>query len=85
MLDEAQNTKKHIIKSLITRLTDESKIIVMGDIEQIDDPKLNMYNNGLSHLIEKGKSESFIGHIMLDIDKGNSKRGKLSTFGAKKL
>lgn len=85
MLDEAQNTKKHIIKSLITRLTDESKIIVLGDIEQIDDPKLNMYNNGLSHLIDKGKTENFIGHIMLDIDKGNSKRGKLSTFGAKKL
>ena len=85
MLDEAQNTKKHIVKSLITRLTDESKIIVLGDIEQIDDPKLNMYNNGLSHLIDKGKTENFIGHIMLDIDKGNSKRGKLSTFGAKKL
>lgn len=85
MLDEAQNTKKHVMKSLVSRLTDESKLIVSGDIEQIDDPKLSMYNNGLSHLIEQGKDEEFIAHIMLDIDNGNNKRGKLSTFAAKKL
>ena len=85
MLDEAQNTKRHVMKSLVSRLTDESKLIVSGDIEQIDDPKLNEFNNGLSHLIEKGKDEEFIAHICLDIDKGESKRGRLSTFGAKKL
>ena len=85
LLDEAQNTKKHVMKSLVSRFTDEAKIIVSGDIEQIDDPKLSMYNNGLSHLIEQGKEEDFIGHITLDIDKGNTKRGKLSTFASKKL
>lgn len=85
LLDEAQNTKKHTIKTLVSRLTDESKLIVSGDIEQIDDSKLNEFNNGLSHLIEQGKDEDFIGHITFDIDKGNSKRGKLSTFGSKKL
>ncbi len=85
LLDEAQNTKRHTIKTLVSRLTDESKLIVSGDIEQIDDSKLNEFNNGLSHLIEQGKEEDFIGHITFDIDKGNSKRGKLSTFGSKKL
>jgi PhoH-like ATPase len=85
MLDEAQNTKQHVIKSLVSRFTDDAKLIVSGDIEQIDDPKLTMYNNGLSHLIEQGKEEDFIAHITLDIDNGNTKRGKLSTFAAKKL
>lgn len=85
LLDEAQNTKKHTMKALVSRLTDESKLIVSGDIEQIDDPKLNKYNNGLSHLIEQGKEEDFVAHITFDIDKGDSKRGRLSTFGAKKL
>lgn len=85
MLDEAQNTKQHVIKSLVSRFTDDAKLIVSGDIEQIDDPKLTMYNNGLSHLIEQGKEEDFIAHITLDIDKGDTKRGKLSTFAAKKL
>lgn len=85
MLDEAQNTKKHVMKSLVSRLTDDSKIIISGDIEQIDDPKLSMYNNGLSHLIEQGKEEEFIAHIQLDISKGDNQRGKLSTFAAKRL
>ena len=85
MLDEAQNTKKHMMKSLVTRLTDESKLIVTGDVEQIDDPSLNFFNNGLAHLIENGKEEPFIAHITLDIDKKDSKRGKLATFGARKL
>ena len=84
MLDEAQNTTQHMIKSLVTRVNDSSKLIVTGDIEQIDDRNLNMFNNGLSHLIENGKNEDFIGHITMDIDK-KSKRGRLAEFGANKL
>jgi PhoH-like ATPase len=84
MLDEAQNTTKHTIKSLVTRVTDTSKLIVTGDVEQIDDKNLNPYNNGLVHLIEAGKEEEFIGHITMDIDE-KSKRGRLAEFGAKKL
>jgi PhoH-like ATPase len=84
MLDEAQNTTNHMIKSLVTRINDTSKLIVVGDIEQIDDKNLNKYNNGLVHLIEAGKDEEFIGHICMDIDR-KSRRGKLSEFGSKKL
>ena len=84
MLDEAQNTTNHMIKSLVTRVNDNSKLIVAGDIEQIDDRNLNMFNNGLSHLIEAGKNEPFIGHITMDID-SRSRRGRLAEFGANKL
>lgn len=84
ILDEAQNTTNHTVKSLVTRMTDSSKLIVLGDVEQIDDRNLNKYNNGLSHLIEAGKSEPFIGHLCMDISEG-SRRGLLSDFGANKL
>jgi len=84
MLDEAQNTTNHMIKSLVTRISDNSKLIIAGDIEQIDDRNLNKYNNGLVHLIEAGKEEDFIGHICMDIDNG-SRRGQLAEFGSKKL
>jgi len=84
MLDEAQNTTNHTIKSLVTRLNDDAKLIVTGDIEQIDDKNLNKYNNGLVHLVEAGKDEHFIGHITMDIAE-KSIRGNLATFGAKKL
>ncbi|MFF2531525.1 PhoH family protein [Brevibacillus sp. NPDC058079] len=84
MLDEAQNTTNHMIKSLVTRMNDSSKLIVTGDIEQIDDRNLNKFNNGLTHLIEAGKEEEFIGHICMDLTP-ESKRGKLATFGSMKL
>ena len=82
ILDEAQNVKKHVMKAFITRLTDSSKVIVSGDIEQIDNQTLTKYNNGLSNLISKGKDQEFIAHLTLDIDDKGSKRGKLATFGA---
>ena len=84
MLDEAQNTTNHMIKSLVTRINDSSKLIVTGDIEQIDDRNLNKFNNGLTHLVEAGKEEEFIGHICMDLSE-DSKRGKLATFGSMKL
>lgn len=84
MLDEAQNVTNHMMKSLVTRVSDSSKLIVVGDIEQIDDRNLNKYNNGLSHLIEAGKTEEFVGHICMDIDNG-SIRGALANFGASSL
>lgn len=84
MLDEAQNTTNHMIKSLVTRINENSKLIVAGDVDQIDDKHLNKFNNGLVHLVEAGKHEEFIGHITMDID-DKSKRGRLAGFGAKKL
>lgn len=84
MLDEAQNTTNHMVKSLVTRMNDNSKLIIAGDIEQIDDKNLNKYNNGLVHLIEAGKDQDYIAHICMDID-DRSRRGKLAEFGAKKL
>lgn len=84
LLDEGQNTTNHMMKTVVTRLKDSSKLLVSGDVDQIDDKHLSKYNNGLSHLIENGKHETFIGHITMDID-NKSKRGLLSAFGSNKL
>lgn len=84
MLDEAQNITRKMMKTLVTRISDSSKLIIGGDFEQIDDPFLNKYNNGLSHLIEKGKMSDCIAHIHLDLS-SKTKRGSLSEFGVKYL
>ena len=84
ILDEAQNTTNHMMKSLVTRVGANSKLIVIGDVEQIDDKNLNRYNNGLAHLAEAGRDEAYIGHITMDIDP-RSKRGLLAEFGSHKL
>lgn len=80
ILDEGQNLTKSKMKTLVTRISSNSKLIITGDENQIDDKNLNKYNNGLAHFIEQGKHESFIAHLTLDLDT-ESKRGRLSTFG----
>lgn len=84
MLDEAQNTTRHGMKSYISRLDNNSSAIIMGDNNQIDDPNLNEFNNGFSHLIEEAKDEPFIAHLTLDIDE-DAVRGLLATFASSKL
>lgn len=48
IVDEAQNLTEIEIKTLVTRAGHGTKIILMGDPDQIDDPYLNFFNNGLS-------------------------------------
>ena len=63
IVDEAQNATVHELKTVITRTGKNSKIILLGDIEQVDLPYINKYSNGLTIVIEKLKNENLVGHI----------------------
>lgn len=65
IIDEAQNLTKHEVKTILTRVGDRSKIVLMGDPEQIDHPYLDEYNNGLTYVVEKFKEQHIAGHVRL--------------------
>ena len=65
IIDEAQNLTKHEVKTILTRVGERSKIVLMGDPEQIDHPYLDEYNNGLTYVVEKFKTERIAGHVKL--------------------
>ncbi|WP_409305291.1 PhoH family protein [Peribacillus sp. SCS-155] len=65
IIDEAQNLTKHEVKTIITRVGDRSKIVLMGDPEQIDHPYLDEYNNGLTYVVEKFKDQKMAAHVKL--------------------
>ncbi|WP_199425990.1 PhoH family protein [Thermaerobacillus caldiproteolyticus] len=65
IIDEAQNLTKHEVKTILTRVGEKSKIILMGDLEQIDHPYLDEYNNGLTYVVEKFKDQKIAGHVRL--------------------
>lgn len=65
IIDEAQNITKHEIKTILTRVGEGSKIILTGDIEQIDNRNINEVSNGLSHVVEKFKKYDIAGHVTL--------------------
>ena len=65
IIDEAQNLTKHEVKTIISRAGDDTKIILTGDPDQIDNPKLDSINNGLTYVIEKFKDQPIAAHITL--------------------
>ncbi len=81
IIDEAQNMTKHEIKTILTRVGEGSKIILTGDIEQIDNVYLDEVNNGLTYVIEKLKDNCITGHITLV----KGERSKLATIASKLL
>ena len=66
IIDEAQNLSKHEVKTILTRSGEGTKIILLGDPDQIDQPYLDATNNGLTYVIEKLKQEEEVGIIQLD-------------------
>ncbi|MFN2363366.1 MAG: PhoH family protein [Halarsenatibacteraceae bacterium] len=66
IIDEAQNLSKHEVKTIITRVGKNSKIVLTGDPFQIDNPFLDKQNNGLSYLAYRLREIDITGHIMLE-------------------
>lgn len=65
IIDEAQNLTKHEVKTILTRVGENSKIVLVGDPQQIDHPYLDEYSNGLSYAVERLKNEKMTGHVKL--------------------
>ncbi|GIO39137.1 hypothetical protein J41TS12_39980 [Paenibacillus antibioticophila] len=78
IIDEAQNLTRHEVKTIVSRVGEGSKIILMGDPEQIDHPYLDSASNGLTYLVERFKEEGISGHITLE----KGERSKLAQVAA---
>jgi PhoH-like ATPase len=65
IIDEAQNLTSHELKTIITRVGEGTKIILTGDIEQIDNAYVDATTNGLTYAVEKFKPYELSGHITL--------------------
>lgn len=78
IIDEAQNLTKHEVKTIVSRVGEGSKIVLMGDPEQIDHPYLDSVSNGLTHAVERFKFESVSGHMTLE----KGERSKLAQLAA---
>ncbi len=67
ILDEAQNATIHELKTVITRVGEGSKIILMGDTDQIDTPYIDKNTNGLSLVTKKLRESLHTAHIDLPV------------------
>lgn len=81
IIDEAQNLTPHEIKTIITRAGEGTKMVFTGDIFQVDQPYLDQWSNGLTHLGEKMAGQKLFEHVFLK----KGERSELSDIASKLL
>lgn len=81
IIDEAQNLSLHELKTIITRVGEGSKVVLTGDLNQIDNNFVDMYTSGLTVAIESFKEYRISGHITMN----KGERSELATLASKIL
>ncbi|WP_373898217.1 PhoH family protein [Haloimpatiens sp. FM7315] len=83
IIDEAQNLSPKQVKAIITRAGAGTKLVLIGDPEQIDQPFLDSRSNGLCYASEKMKGSEFCYQVTLRYDE--CERSALAYEGSKRL
>ena len=65
IVDEAQNLTPHEVKTILTRAGEGTKIVLTGDVDQIDNPYVDAASNGLTYVVERFKPDPLGGHMTL--------------------
>ncbi len=81
IVDEAQNLTPHEVKTIVSRVGEGTKIVLTGDVGQIDNPYLDSSSNGLSYMVDRLKGQPIVGHVTL----AKSERSQLASLAAQRL
>lgn len=83
MIDEAQNLTPRQVKGIITRVGQGTKVVLLGDPQQIDHPLLDERTNGLSYAAEKMKGSPLC--VQLTMESGECERSALALAAAERM
>ncbi len=78
ILDEAQQLTPHEVKTVITRISESSKIVLIGDPAQIDNPYVDARSNGLVYCHNRMRGQSLHAHVKLS----KGERSRLAELAA---
>jgi len=78
VLDEAQQLTPQEAKTVVTRMSRGSKLVLVGDPAQIDNPYVDSRSNGLVYTRNRLKGQPFAAHIALN----RGERSELAEAGA---
>ncbi|KAA0070774.1 PhoH family protein [Rhodanobacter sp. T12-5] len=81
IIDEAQNLTPKQMKTLITRAGPGTKIVCLGNVEQIDTPYLTETTSGLTYAVDRFKNWEHSAHITLR----RGERSRLADFAAEAM
>lgn len=81
VIDEAQGLTQFQLKSIITRVGANSKIVVLGNLAQIDNKYISPLTSGLTYLVEKSKNFPHAGIMHVN----GIERSRLAAFAEENL
>ena len=81
IIDEAQNLTPKQMKTLVTRAGPGSKIVCLGNVEQIDTPYLTETTSGLTYAVDRFKSWRHSAHVTLR----RGERSRLADYASEML
>jgi PhoH-like ATPase len=81
IIDEAQNLTPKQMKTLLTRAGPGSKMICLGNVEQIDTPYLTETTSGLTYAVDRFKGWEHSAHITLR----RGERSRLADYASEML
>jgi len=81
IIDEAQNLTPKQMKTLLTRAGPGTKMICLGNVEQIDTPYLTETTSGLTYAVDRFKAWQHSAHVTLR----RGERSRLADFASESL
>jgi PhoH-like ATPase len=78
IIDEAQNLTPHEVKTIISRAGEGTKVVLVGDPTQIDNPYLDKDSNGLTYTVGKFSDKKIYGQMFMD----KTERSELAALAA---
>lgn len=81
IIDESQGLTQFQLKSIITRVGTNSKIVVLGNLAQIDNKYITPLTSGLTYLVEKSKPYQHAGIMHVN----GIERSRLAEFAEENL
>lgn len=81
IVDECQNMSKSEMKVLVSRAGEGTKVVLLGDVDQIDNKQLNLNTNGLTHILDRAATAEFISVVELPC----GERSRLATWAGEEL
>jgi PhoH-like ATPase len=83
IVDEAQNLTPNQVLSIVTRIGIGSKIVLIGDPDQIDNMYLDKHNNGLVYASEKMKGDPLCAQVTFEAEECT--RSEIAMVASEKL
>jgi len=81
IIDEAQNLTPKQMKTLLTRAGPGSKMVCLGNVEQIDTPYLTETTSGLTYAVDRFKAWAHSAHVTLR----RGERSRLADYASEML